>query len=455
MKSKQPNILFFLPDQHRPDWLGCNPDLPLRTPNLDRLAERGVRFTNAFTPSPLCSPARACLATGRDYGRCGVRDNGQNTPLSIPTYYRHLRDSGYEVAGVGKFDLHKPDRDWGLDGTKMVNEYGFSKGIDNEGKGDAIAAYRKNGMSPKGPYMQFLKEKGLAATHFQMYEPHWDKPGRLNYPAVTNLPDYAYCDNWVGANGKRFLRDFSRGKPWHLVVNFVGPHGPFDVTRAMRSRWEKVAIPPPQNSEDPDVETIGARRQNYAAMIENIDSLVGEMIDLVDRRGETDDTIFVYSSDHGEMLGDHGQWGKCLWYTPSAGVPLIASGPGIRRGVTSNALVSLHDLAATFLDYAEAPLLPSADALSLRGVLEGGTEKHRDYVLSGLNRWNMVFDGRYKLVAGSEPSPILYDMREDPLESANVAEKHPGVVVELTGILETEKGRLDPGAPADEGGPRR
>ena len=116
MNTQKPNILFVLPDQHRPDWLGCNPDLPVRTPNLDRLARNGIRFTNAFTPSPLCSPARACLAAGRDYGRCGVRNNRQNTPLSLPTYYQALRDAGYEVAGVGKFDLHKPDLDWGLEG---------------------------------------------------------------------------------------------------------------------------------------------------------------------------------------------------------------------------------------------------------------------------------------------------------------------------------------------------
>ncbi len=126
MSARQPNILFFFPDQHRPDWLGCNPALPLRTPNLDRLCAQGVRFAHAFTPSPLCSPARSCLATGRDYHRCGVRNNGQNTPLSLPTYYQHLRDSGYEVAGVGKFDLHKSDQDWGLDGSSMLEEYGFT-----------------------------------------------------------------------------------------------------------------------------------------------------------------------------------------------------------------------------------------------------------------------------------------------------------------------------------------
>jgi arylsulfatase A-like enzyme len=438
MKSKQPNFLFFFPDQHRPDWLGVNPDLPLRTPNLDRLCEMGVRFTNTFTPSPLCSPARACLATGRDYHRCGVRNNGQNTPLSLPTYYQHLRDVGYEVAGVGKFDLHKPDHDWGLDGSKMLTEYGFTTGIDNEGKGDAISAYRDNGMSPKGPYMQFLQENRLAATHLGMYEPYLGKHGWLNFAAVTDLPDEAYCDNWVAANGIRCLKEFPEDRPWHLVVNFVGPHGPFDVTADMRSRWKHVGLPEPIVSEDPDTETILARRQNYAAMIENIDDHVGRMIDLVEQRGELDKTIIVYASDHGEMLGDHGRWGKSVWYTPSAGVPLIASGPGIQSGIYSDALVSLHDLAATFLDYAQADPLPDTDAVSLRRVLIGENKKHRDYVTSGLNDWNMIFDGRYKCVTRPSSPPMLFDTHEDPHELADISDTHPNMVSELVKELEAE-----------------
>ncbi|MFO7870770.1 MAG: sulfatase-like hydrolase/transferase [Kiritimatiellia bacterium] len=146
MTDRQPNILFLFPDQHRPDWLGCNGDLPLRTPNLDRLAGNGARFINAFTPSPLCAPARACLATGRDYRRCGVVNNGQNTPVSLPNYYRGLRDAGYEVCGVGKFDIHKADHDQGLEGQNLIREYGFTSGIDNEGKWDAILKYRGNGL---------------------------------------------------------------------------------------------------------------------------------------------------------------------------------------------------------------------------------------------------------------------------------------------------------------------
>ena len=136
----RPNILFLLPDQHRFDWLGTNPVLPLRTPNLDRLGAQGVRFARAITPSPLCAPARACLAAGREYDRCGVPNNKFDYPLSQPTYYQALRDAGYRVAGVGKFDLHKATLDWGLDGSRLIREWGFTEGIDNEGKMDAIAS---------------------------------------------------------------------------------------------------------------------------------------------------------------------------------------------------------------------------------------------------------------------------------------------------------------------------
>lgn len=453
--GQRPNFLFLFPDQHRRDWFGDNPVLPLRTPNIDRLARRGVRFTRAYTPSPLCSPARACLATGRAYERCGVRNNGQNTPLSLPTYYRYLRDSGYEVAGVGKFDLHKPDMDWGLDGRNLVREYGFTDGIDNEGKGDAIKSYRKNGFRPKGPYMQFLTGLGLLQKHFGMYQPHLDKPGWLNFPAVTELPDDAYCDNWVGDNGIRFLRAFPRGKPWHLAVNFVGPHMPFDVTPDMRRHWENAAIPDPHDNNKPDQEIIRAhcpnyasmtgnelnrdaihtRRQNYAAIIENIDRLVGEIISVVEERGERDRTIIVYTSDHGEMLGDHGRWGKSVWYEPSVGIPLIIAGPGIRSGITSDAFVFLHDLAATFLDYAGAESLPETDAVTLRPLLEGKRTTRRSHIISGLNDWRMVFDGRHKLVAGARQLVILHDLESDPMEEENVAPHYPDIVARLARFI--------------------
>lgn len=335
---------------------------------------------------------------------------------------------------MGKFDLHKADHDQGLDGQNMITEYGFTEGIDNEGKWDAVNSYRKRNNQPSGPYMHYLQRRGLDQVHANAME-----EGRTQHHGawVTSLPDDAYCDNWVAENAMHFLRDFPANQPWHLVVNFTGPHEPFDVTANMRSRWENVDIPSPVDNDDLDTVTITARRQNYAAMIENIDNHVRRMIEVVEQRGELENTIIVYSSDHGEMLGDHGRWGKSTWYTPSSGVPLIMSGPGIRQGLRSDTLVSLHDLAATFLDYAGTPPLSDSDSRSLRPVLEGKSKKQRDYIISGLNDWNMVFDGHYKLVTWNESSPILYNIQNDPNELKNVADGNPDVVKKLTKILET------------------
>ena len=162
--DKRPNILLLFPDQHRFDWLGVNPDIPVRTPNLDRLAGEGVRFTNAVCPSPLCAPSRACLASGKEYDRCRVASNQVDYPLDQATFYTRLRESGYHVAGCGKFDLHKATLNWGLDGKRVLDEWGFSDGIDNEGKWDGI---RSGAQEPKGPYLAYLHREGLAEAHVQ------------------------------------------------------------------------------------------------------------------------------------------------------------------------------------------------------------------------------------------------------------------------------------------------
>src|SRR5690349_14565168 len=142
--TRRPNILLVIADQHRFDWLeGCG-DLPVRTPNIRRLQAAGVTFRRATTPSPLCAPARACLATGRDYDSSLVPNNFHDLPVDADTYYRRLRDlAGYFVAGVGKFDLHKATFDWNLDGSRLLGEWGMSAGIDNEGKFDSLWSGRE------------------------------------------------------------------------------------------------------------------------------------------------------------------------------------------------------------------------------------------------------------------------------------------------------------------------
>ena len=438
MTTRQPNILFFMPDQHRPDWLGCNPALPLRTPNLDRLCESGVRFTNAYTPSPLCAPARACLASGLDYERCRVPSNRENYPLDVPTYYQGLRDAGYRVCGVGKFDLHKDlgrppaELSWGLDGSRLLEEWGFTEGIDNEGKFDGSNSYRA-AREPRGPYLNYLHERGLAEIYAREHAE--SKTHRDAY--VTALPEEAYCDNWLSESGLRFLEAFPADQPWHLVVNFTGPHNPMDVTQRMHDDWHGVRFHGPiENTQlDYSAEDHQRNRQHYAAMIENIDRQVGRFIDKVRERGELENTLIIYSADHGEMLGDHNRWGKSTWYTPSAGIPLIVAGPGVSRGVVTDALVSLQDLAATILDYSAAPPLPAMSGCTLRSLLEGRTDEHRECLFSGLEGWRMVFDGRHKLVRDGG-STMLFDLLQDPKEYTNISELCPDVTRRLSDLLD-------------------
>jgi arylsulfatase A-like enzyme len=445
-RDERPNFLLLLPDQHRFDWLSTTPHLELETPVLDRLRAAGVRFRHAVCPAPLCAPSRACLALGMDYDRCGVPSNQVDLPLGRPTYYQGLRDAGYHVAGVGKFDLHKATRDWGLDGSRLLPEWGFSQGIDSEGKWDAI---HSGALEPKGPYMAYLHRQGLADVHVQDFLTHrragagpaayGAPPDRIPeayaHTLPTPLPEAAYSDNWIAENGRRLLAQFPADRPWHLVVNFTGPHEPVDVTHRMWQQVQGRAVPLPRGGTAGEVAVHQALRRNYSAMVENIDRLCGRLLDVVAERGELARTLVMYASDHGEMLGDHRRWGKSTFFQPSAGVPLLVAGPGVRAGVDSRALVSLHDLAATMLDYARATALPGMEARSLRPVLAGRTEHHRDVARSGLGPWRMAWDGRYKLVVGAAASALLFDLDEDPHEDRNLARAQPQVVQRLTGAL--------------------
>lgn len=449
MAWRAPNILLLLPDQHRFDWSGATPGLAVRTPHLDALGRRGTRFTHALCPSPLCAPSRACLASGREYDRCGVPGNRTDYPLAQTTYYRLLRDAGgYHTAGVGKFDLHKASPIWGLDGRTRLCEWGFTDGIDNAGKRDAVASGAE---APRDPYMAFLHARGLAAAHVADFRARRGDHG--THP--TPLPDDAYCDNWIAENGLALLRRFPRGRPWHLVVNFAGPHEPMDITRTMAAWYADADLPPPHVT-PAEGESLRARgldaaelvqiRRNYSAMVENIDRWAGAFLQAVRDRGDEGETVVVWSSDHGEMLGDRGLWGKSQPWQPSVGIPLVVAGPGVAEGAVCTAPVSLMDLAATFLEYAGVPRPADMDSLSLRPLLEDRTAALRPFVRSGLGPWRLVFDGRYKLVAGyalagarplaggggaAEVPPLLFDLQADPWEERDLASERPDVVERL------------------------
>ncbi len=438
MIDRPPNILFLFPDQHRYDWLKCaTPELPLHTPNVDALAARGMRFTNAYTPSPLCGPARTCIAAGKSYAANPVQDHSTNLPLDAETFYQRLRDAGYQTGSVGKLDLAKAYENWHRDGKRFLEEWGFTDGFDSEGKYDGSRTYLENPNDPPGPYLRALKERGVADLYAQE---HANRP-IPSTAYITQVPDDLYNDNWVADNAMDVLRNYPTGQPWFLQVNFPGPHDPNDVTQTMHDRWADVDFPLPHKAGETDPAELLLARQHYAAMIENIDAQCGRLIAEVKRRGEFDDTVVIYSSDHGEMLGDHGRWQKAIWYEPSAHVPLVVAGPSVQAGVVSSALLTLEDLAPTLIELAGAEPLIEADAQSLVPVLRGDADTHRDVVVSALtvpgrSDWRMVFDGRNKLVVTPGEPDQLYDLETDPREDTDVAAAHPDICHTLRSALE-------------------
>jgi len=439
MHDDQPNLLFFLTDQHRYDWLGSNPGVPVRTPNIDRLATQGIRFDNALCPSPLCAPSRACLASGHAYDQAGVPHNSIDFPVDQTTYYQLLRDTAeYHVMGCGKFDLHKSTPNWGLDGQRCLSEWGFSAGIDNAGKWDAVISGAE---TPQDPYMQYIHQQDLADSHVTDMRRRRDVGAfRATFP--TPLPPEAYCDNWIAKKGLSLLADAPPERPWHLVVNFAGPHDPMDITEDMHGWYRNpdVPFPAPTNPGEDLTPTEHADvRRNYAAMIENIDNWVGEYLAVLDDRNERQETVVVFSSDHGEMLGDHGEWRKRSPYHPSVAIPLVVDDPRQQPRESSDALVSLHDLFATFLDWAGIDPPVDVDSRSLCGLVSGTETTHREYLRTALGEWQAVFDRRYKYIEGYEPltadtDGILVDTIEG--ERRDVSDEHPEIRSRLAQVCD-------------------
>ncbi len=438
-KRKRPNFLLLFPDQHRGDWLPFDETiyaeksmqkLPIRMPNLKKIMDNGVTFKNAITSSPLCAPARACLASGLRYDKCGTPSNDENYPLDKKTFYSVLKDNNYSVGGVGKFDLHKPTHWWGLDGwVDDLGILGFTDGIDNAGKIDAIVSGEKE---PKDPYMKYLYDNGLEKIHLN------DMTNRKHGTNATELTEEAYCDNWVSNNAINMIEGFSDNKPWFIQVNFTGPHNPWDVTKRMRQAWEGVDFPYPNGWENKssDINIMDIRR-NYAAMLENIDRNIALIIDEIIRRGELENTIIIYASDHGEMLGDFCKFGKCHPYRGSINIPLVISGPGIKKGIYCDELVELQDLTATITEYSGAIMKEATDSISLKPILEGGNIKHREYQVSELNwegkgiRWKSISDGRHKLIINKENEYELYDLVNDPWENNNIAPQNEEIMKKI------------------------
>ena len=456
--TRRPNFLFLVPDQHRYDWIGRNPAIPVPTPNLDRLAARGMDFSRGATvPSPLCGPARSCLASGMEYENCGVARNRDPYPADQPTFFRHLRDGGYHTMAVGKIDLHKGSGGRSVDGRLFMEEWGFSDMLITGPKNGG--GYSSPPVGPKTPYSAYLHETDPELMLRHEADFNRRRATRRDWWGITEptpLPDEHYKDNYTARTGLELLERAPDAKPWLLMVNFNGPHPPMDITSRMARQYRGPnrvveAFPQPHHSTGRRLEGQSTDqglhytpehhihiRQNYSAMVENLDRWLGIYEARLAERGNLDDTVVIWVSDHGEMLGDHDWWGKSVPYRASTNVPLVMAGPDIVQGEQSDALVSFMDLAATCLDFAGVPVPDTYESRSVKPLLAGERADHRDCVRSALvtkkaahGRWRMLADPRYKLIDGFFENRTLFDLERDPMETENVAAANPGVVARL------------------------
>ncbi|KAE8965851.1 hypothetical protein PR003_g29537 [Phytophthora rubi] len=432
----RPNILVFFPDELRFDWVNNGTDTDfLQTPNIDSIRERGLHFKRAITASPVCGPSRACFAAASHYEEVGVLTNRYNFPINrMTTYYKLLQEAGYHTMAVGKLDLNKNDTlnsfGWNHEGDLHAAEWGFSDMVNCVGVFESyfLTEPYANG-SYIEPYTDYLLEHN--ATDVFLNDTHARTDGgntKIGDPRFYKdtypdpLPDDLYNDNWVAEQALRLLREKPDDKEWFMIVNWNGPHYPMSITESMYDRMQNRSFPQPIDyTGNFTAEMHNRTRADYAAMIENIDSHIGRILSAVN----LSETVVVFASDHGEMLGDRGLWAKDVPFQPSVNVPLVIAGDVVNaslQGTSTNAGVSLIDLARTFLDIGEVDDVPAqmSEAFSFRSVLEGVPHQKR-VLRSALGTWKLWFDGRYKYVIGySDDEPMLFDVETDPHERTNL-----------------------------------
>jgi arylsulfatase A-like enzyme len=352
---------------------------------------------------------------------------------------KQLRSAGYRVAVCGKTDLHKKSHLHGIDGwSARAGQLGFTDAIDMCGKRDsALLAGRDE---PIEPYMAWLHDEGVADVVVEDLERRTEQDmdpmgsGRGIDTRPFPLERKYQIDDFCGRRALNLLEDLPREAPWFMQVNWASAHPPFDAARELVARYRDTDFPPPVASRDRITDHQAVRRQ-YAAMVEGMDEWMGRIIDAVADRAELDDTVIVYSADHGEMLGDHGRWNKGVPLEPSVHIPLIVRGPGVAQNRQSDALVELIDLAATFVDIAGLRVPEEWHARSLSKVLSSRSDEHRHVTVSALGNWQMVFDGRFKYLERRGEPHALYDLIDDPRELSSVLDSSPAAATRLREAL--------------------
>jgi arylsulfatase A-like enzyme len=411
----RPNLLFIHTDQQHfqaLSALGCE---HVSTPSMDRLTRRGITFGQSYCAVPVCCPSRACWYTGRTASENGVVTNQHKLVEDLPDLGQWFGERGYFPVYTGKW--HVPGRD---------------------------------------PSQSFT---ALTAN-------------------PSNLGEH--CDPAVSRSAEAFLRSYDGDKPFFLNVGFLQPHDcchwrigrPEDVSQLPYGLTEDDLPPAPETlrlrlKEPPtmsrQLERVRQRETPlwsdlmwryyiwaYYRQVEMVDAEIGRVIHALDSSAFAENTVVVFTSDHGDGLGRHGTGSKFFLYDEATRVPLVICLPGVKKdGRLDNAnLTSGLDIAPTLCDFAGIEPLPKSRGASLRPLIEGGLEMERDFIVSESNiTGRMVRTSDYKLITYPGESPeMLFDMNCDPLETVNLAGELPAVVRDLKQRLDQWESRLQPAA---------
>lgn len=424
--DKMPNILWICTDQQRYDTIHALGNKHIRTPNIDKLVATGTAFEHAYCQSPICTPSRSSFLTGMYPSTIHACINGSDRwGEAAPLITKTLADVGYDCGLAGKLHLssamaHEPELRPKDDGYRRFwYSHAPHQGI---GKGNQYTDWLT---SVGQDYNKLKKQYGY-------------------------IPAKWHQTTWCADRAIEFMKEEHKG-PWLCSVNIYDPHGPFDPPQEYVDRFDIDSLPGPlfRESDLAAQERLAALNfqgkakrpvypkakltlAKYWAQIELIDENVGRMLDVLEQTGQRENTLVIYSSDHGETAGDHGLNKKgCRFYEGLVRVPLVFSWPGrIQQGLRSNALVELVDITPTLLELTGLPVPETMQGRSLLPILEGKSDqgKHRDFVrsvyykaLEGPASYaTMIRTPEYKLVNyHGHQTGELFDMTKDPHEFEN------------------------------------
>ena len=433
----KPNILLIFADQMRFDAMGAMGNPIIKTPNLDRLAAQGALYKNAITPAPLCTPARSCTILGHNATKIGAYGNSE--PIHYPaaqTLPRLLAPCGYFSQAIGKMHFGGPPHEvsHGMDHMILSEEM---RGLRTADSVEEVVF---------DEYDQFLIDNKRWG---------WEKPTEIGYneikPTISPLEKEFHITQWCGDETVKWLKnDRPQGQPFFLWSSFVKPHVPYDCPRHLIGLYNEDDMPDAHVSEldgthknpffadyiekqEYNLYSKKAAKRalaHYYANITFIDEQVGRILDTLEEEGLADNTLVLFSADHGDMMGDHGLWYKSFGYEGSMHVPMIARFPGvIAEGTICENVTSLVDIYPTILA-AGGAVDENAEArpgVSLIDIANGEARETRELCISEMFRGkNYVMHARFQkwkfLFHANGGFVELYDLESDPYEMVDLAE---------------------------------